>query len=127
MASTKRRVALAASSLGMAMSSFTLFADGPAAAEPKVVATIEQSAKPNGSCLVRAQVREPQSNEVLAEPKIQVAAGQEAKVSSADSDRKVEVAVKAGPGCAGGTYLVNVWAAGKLAFSKGGTLEAKAQ
>ncbi len=105
MTGTKRRVALGAAALGLAISSFALLAEGPTAPEPKVVATIEQAAKPNGACLVRAEVRDPQSNEVLSEPMLQVAAGQEAKISSSESDRKVEITVKAGASCAGGTYL----------------------
>jgi hypothetical protein len=127
MAGTKRFVLLTAAALGMAPGPFALVAEGPPAPEPKVEATIEQSAKPNGACLVRAEVRDPKSNDVLAEPKIAVAAGQEASVSSSDADRKVEVTVKAGPACAGGTYLVNVWTAGKLAYSKSGALGPKAR
>ena len=123
MAGTKRLVVLTAAALGMAPGPFALVAEAPPAPEPNVVATIERSSKPEGACLVRAEVRDPQSNDVLAEPKIAVAAGQEANVSISDADRKVEVTVKAGPGCAGGTYLVNVWAAGKLAYSKSGNLK----
>lgn len=126
MAGTKRFVLLTAAALGMAPGPFALVAEAPPAPEPNVVATIERSARPEGACLVRVEVRDPQSNDLLAEPKIAVAAGQEASVSSSDADRKVEVTVKAGPGCAGGTYLVNVRTAGKLAYSKSGDLSPKA-
>jgi flagellar basal body rod protein FlgF len=102
-------------------------AEGPATPELKVVATIEQPAKQNGACLISAEIRDPQSNAVLAAPKLAVAAGEQANASSSESDRKVEVTVKAGPGCAGGTYVVNVWASGKLAYTKNGALKLKAQ
>ena len=113
--------------LGIALSSLALAAEGPATPEPKVVATIEQPAKQNGACLITAEIRDPQSNEIIAAPKLFVVAGEQANVSSSEPERKVEVTVKAGPGCAGGTYAVNVWASGKLAYSKSGALKPKAQ
>ena len=109
------------------MGSFMLVADGTTTPEPKVVATIEQSSKQPGSCLVSAEIRDPQSNAILAAPKLMVAAGEKANASSSESDRKVEVSVKAGPGCVGGTYAVNVWVSGGLAYSKNGTLAVKSQ
>ena len=121
------RHTMAALALGSALISFALVAEGPATPEPKVAATIEQAAKQNGSCLILAEIRDPQSDEILTVPKIFVAAGEQASVSSSGSERKVEVTVKAGPGCAGGTYTVNVWASGKLAYSKSGSLRPKAQ
>ena len=127
MPSITRRRALTALVLAIALSPLMLAAAGPATPEPKVVATIEQPAKQNGACLITAEIRDPQSNEVLAAPKLAVVAGEQANVSSSESDRKVEVTVKAGPSCAGGTYVVNVWANGKLAYSKNGTLKPKAQ
>jgi hypothetical protein len=121
------RHGLVAPVLGIALSSFALAAAGPATPEPKVVATIEQPVKQNGACLITAEIRDPQSNEVLAAPKLAVVAGEKANVSSSEGARKVEVTVTAAPGCAGGTYVVNVWASGKLAYSKSGALEPKAQ
>ena len=115
-----------ASALAVALSSLTLLAEGPRTPEPKVVATIEQPAKQGGACLVRAEIRDPQSDEVLSAPNIQLLAGQEATASTSESDRKVEVTVKAGPGCAGGTYAVSVWSGGKLVYSKSGALKPKA-
>lgn len=113
--------------LGIALCSFTLVAEGPATPEPKVVATITQSVKPNGACLISAEIRDPQSSQVLAAPNLTVNAGEQANVSSAESDRKVEVTFKAGPGCASGSYVVKVWAGGKLKYAKDGALEPKAR
>jgi len=127
MQSTTRRLVLATPILLLSVGSFTLAADGPTTPEPKVVATIEPSSKHPGACLVSAEVRDPQSNAILAAPKLMVAAGEKANTSSSDSDRKVEVTVKAGPGCAGGTYGVSVWVGGSLAYSKNGTLAVKSQ
>ena len=122
-----RRHALVALVLCIALGSPVLAAEGPATPEPKVAATIEKSAKQGESCLVIAEIRDPQSNEILMAPKLAVEPGQQAKVSSSGEERKLEVTVTAGPGCAGGTYSVNVWAGGKLAYSKSGALEPKAQ
>jgi hypothetical protein len=122
-----RRHALTSPVLGIALCSFTLAAEAPATPEPKVVATIEPPAKQNGACFISAEIRDPQSNQVLAAPNLAVKAGEQANVSSAESDRKVEVTFNAGPGCASGTYVVKVWASGKLAYSKNGVLKPKAQ
>jgi len=127
MQSTTRRLVLATPILLMAVGSFMLVADGPTTPEPKVVATIEQSSKQPGACLVSAEIRDPQSNAILAAPKLMVAAGEKANASSSESDRKVEVTVKAGPSCAGGTYAVNVWVNGSLAYTKNGALAVKSQ
>lgn len=122
-----RRHALTTPVLAIALCSFTLAAEAPAAPEPKVAATIEQPARQNGACLISAEIRDPQSNQVLAAPHLAVKAGEQANVSSAESDRKVEATFNAGPGCASGTYVVKIWASGKLAYSKNGVLEPKAQ
>jgi hypothetical protein len=127
MSGITRRHALIAPVLGIALSSFAIVAEGPATPEPKVVATIAQPANQNGACLIRAEIRDPQSNRVLAAPHLAVKAGEQANFSSAESDRKVEVTFEAGPGCASGTYAVKVWVNGKVAYSKNGTLEPKAQ
>jgi hypothetical protein len=121
-----RRRALIAPILGIALSSLALAAEGPATPEPTVVASIEQPAKQGGACLITAEIRDPKSNEVLAAPKLAVAAGEQAKVSSSEAARKVDVTITAGPDCAGGTYVVNVWISGKLAYSKSGALKPKA-
>jgi hypothetical protein len=122
-----RRHALIAPVLGIALSSLAIVAEGRETPEPKVVATIAQPANQDGACLIRAEIRDPQSNRVLAAPHLAVRAGEEANFSSAESDRKVEVTFKVGPGCGSGTYLVKVWVDGKLAYSKNGALEPKAQ
>jgi len=127
MSSITRRHAFTAPVLGIALCSFTLVAEGPATPEPKVVATIAQAVKPNGACLISAEIRDPQSSQVLAAPNLTVNAGEQANASSAESDHKVEATFRAGSGCAGGTYAVKVWVKGKLAYTKDGALEPKAQ
>jgi len=120
------RHAPAAAVLGITLCSLTLAADAPATPEPKVVATIQQPAKEDGACLISAEIRDPQSNQVLAAPNVAVKAGAQANVSSAEADRKVEATFNAASGCASGTYVVKVWAGGKLAYSKNGVLMPKA-
>ncbi len=122
-----RRHALTTPVLGIALCSFTLAAEAPATPEPKVVATITQAVKQSGACLISAEIRDPQSNQVLAAPSLAVKAGQQVNISSVESDRKVEGTFNAGPGCASGSYVVKVWAGGKLAYSKNGVVKPRAQ
>ena len=106
--------------LGFALGAFALAAERPPTPEPKVVATIDKPAKPGGTCFVSAEIRDPESNRVLAAPNLAVKAGEQANVSTSESDRKIEVTLRAGAGCAGGTYDVNVWTRGKLQYGKSG-------
>jgi hypothetical protein len=125
MVRTARRLALVAFGLAVALGSFVLAAEAPTTPEPKVVATIAQPAKAGGACLVIAEIRDPQSNEVLASPKLAVVAGEQASVSSSEADRGLELSVKAAGGCTGGSYTVNVSVNGKLAYAKSGVLTPK--
>ncbi len=112
--------------LGFALGAFALAAESPPTPEPKVVATIDKPSKQGGACFVSVEIRDPESNQVLAAPNLAVNAGEQANVSSSESNRKIEITLRAGADCAGGTYDVNVWTRGKLQYGKSGTLQRKA-
>ena len=106
---------------------FAVSADGPAVPEPKVVASIGSHTDSPTSCIATVEVGLPDSDEILAAPKIALVAGQEATATTTDGARKVEITVKAAAGCAGGTYDVKILAKGALTHAKKGSLQSAAK
>jgi len=106
---------------------FAVSADGPAVPEPRVVASIGPSPNSSTACIATLEVGLPGTDEVLAAPKIALAAGQEASTTTTDDARKVEITVKAAPACAGGTYDVKVLSKGTLTHAKRGSLQSAAK
>ena len=102
-------------------------ADGLAVTEPKVVALIGPHPDSPTSCIATVEVGLPDSDEILAAPKIALVAGQEATATTTDGARKVEITVKADAGCAGGTYDVKILAKGALTHAKKGHLQSAAK
>ena len=107
--------------------SFAVSADRPAIPEPKVIASIVSSPSSPTACIATLEVRLPETDEILAAPKIAIAAGQEATTTTSDGSHKVEITVKAASGCAGGTYDVRILAKGTITHAKKGSLQSAAK
>ncbi|MFN7943455.1 MAG: hypothetical protein U0X73_17820 [Thermoanaerobaculia bacterium] len=123
--SDSRRLALAAAVAGL-----VLFAPAPSvaqggSAQAKVVATIGPSADSPKACVVEMEVRDPKTDQVLAAPQLTVRGGEEAKTSTAGAGHRIDVTVKAAPGCAEGSYQVRVFTGDRLDYEKSGPLVAK--
>jgi hypothetical protein len=54
-------------------------ADKAAVPEPKILATVQAAAKTAGACIVHVEVRNPDTNAVLAAPSFAVVGGKETK------------------------------------------------
>lgn len=106
--------------------SLTIAADKSTIPEPKVTATVEASAKNPAACIIDIEVRNPDTNVVLAAPNIAGLAGQEA-ISKSGDDKATMVKVVTTPskGCTGGSYAVTVTEKGKVRYEKHGDLKAK--
>lgn len=118
-------------SLAPAVSLLLAFAAALASAapEPKVTALVESahSAKRPDACAVTMEVRDPETNAVLAAPIFAVLPGVVSTSTTEDDKKisKVTITASATKGCAGGTYAVTVTEAGKVRYEKHGDLKAK--
>jgi hypothetical protein len=120
-----RRLVLAAAAAALA-----LLAPPPSGAQgggasAKVVATIAPSSDSPKACRVEMEVRDPNTDQVLAAPQLTVRGGEEAKTTTTGAGHRIDVTVKAAPGCAEGSFQVRVFTGDRLDFEKSGPLVPK--